>query len=113
MYAECAARGFGSKATGLGYLQDLKDRAYGANTSTLADYDLPYIIDERARELHWECTRRSDLIRFDLFAGSTYLWAFKGGDDAAGTAINSNYELYPIPNADLVLNTNLIQNPGY
>jgi hypothetical protein len=113
MYAECAARGFGSKATGLGYLQDLKDRAYGANTSTLADYDLPYIIDERARELHWECTRRSDLIRFDLFASPFYLWAFKGGDDAAGTGINPNYELYPIPNADLVLNTNLIQNPGY
>ena len=113
MYAECAERGFGSKATGLGYLQLLKDRAYGSNTSTLADYNLQYIIDERARELHWECTRRTDLIRFDLFAGSTYLWAFKGGDDAAGTAINSNYELYPIPNADLVLNTNLIQNPGY
>lgn len=113
MYAECAERGYGSKGTGLGYLQLLKDRAYGSNTSTLADYDLQYIIDERARELHWECTRRTDLIRFDLFAGSTYLWAFKGGDDAAGTAIAPFLEIYPIPNADLVLNTNLVQNPGY
>jgi hypothetical protein len=113
MYAECAERGYGNTATGLGYLNELRRRAFGDLTHDISSYDLSYIIDERARELHWECTRRSDLIRFDLFAGSTYLWAFKGGDDAAGTGINPNYELYPIPNADLVLNTNLIQNPGY
>ena len=69
-------------------------------------------MDERARELSWEATRRTDLIRFGKFAGADYVWAFKGGE-VDGVALDAYRELYPIPNADIILNPNLTQNPGY
>jgi hypothetical protein len=90
----------------------LRERAYGNSNYNLSALSLNDIIDERARELHWECTRRTDLIRFGLFTGGTYVWPFKGGD-AAGLGVEDKYNLYPIPTSDVVLNPNLQQNPGY
>ena len=112
MYAECAVRGSASTATALTYVNYLRERAYGNATSNFSSLTLDDIIDERARELHWECTRRTDLIRFGLFTGGTYVWPFKGGD-VAGISVSDHLNLYPIPSADIVLNTNLVQNPGY
>jgi hypothetical protein len=112
MYAECAVRGSGNTGTALTYVNYLRERAYGNATYNLSALDLNDIIDERARELHWECTRRTDLIRFGLFTGGTYVWPFKGGD-VTGISVSDHLNLYPIPTADLVLNTNLTQNPGY
>jgi hypothetical protein len=112
MYAEAALRGGGDISQGLGYVNQLRQRAYGNSTFNFASITLDDIIDERARELSWECTRRTDLIRFNLFTTSTYVWPFKGGD-LAGVGVSSIYNLYPIPTADIVLNPNLIQNSGY
>lgn len=112
MYAECAARGAANVGTGLFYVNQLRERAYGNSNFNLSSIDPLTVLDERARELHWECTRRTDLIRYNLFTTGDYVWPFKGGV-AAGTGVASHLKLYPLPTSDIVLNPNLIQNPGY
>jgi hypothetical protein len=112
MYAECAARGAADVGLGLQYLNRVRERAYGNTTYNFASLNLNDIIDERARELHWECVRRTDLIRFNLFTEGDYLWSFKG-NSTEGQADAPYKKLYPLPTSDLVLNPNLIQNPGY
>jgi len=115
-YAEAVIRGGGGgdAGTALGYVNALRTRAYG-NTSgniTAAQLTLDFMIDERGRELHWEMFRRTDLIRFGLFTGGTYLWDWKGNVQA-GTATDSHLNLFPLPASDLQNNSNLKQNPGY
>ncbi len=111
MMAEASLR-LTDQGTALQYMNLIRERAYGDNLHNFATVTLSDIIDERAREMQWEGTRRTDLIRFGLFAGSTYVWPFKGGD-VAGIGIDPYLELYPIPTSDIILNPNLIQNPGY
>jgi len=115
MYAEATLRGGGGDMeTARGYINLLRERAY-ANTDgaiSLEMMDLDFILDERARELHWEGYRRTDLIRFGKFTGSEYVWPWKGGV-AEGTAVGDFRTLYPIPNTDLNVNPNLVQNSGY
>lgn len=112
MYAECATRGFADLGQGTTYFNMLRERAYGNSDFNIGTPTLEDILDERSRELHWECTRRTDLIRFNLFTEGDYLWSFKGGS-VEGQAVSSHRNLYPLPTADLVLNPNLIQNTGY
>lgn len=70
------------------------------------------ILDEWCREFFMEGRRRSDLVRFDSFAGSKYIWDWKGGV-AEGTSVLSHYNVYPIPADDIRNNGNLSQNEGY
>jgi hypothetical protein len=115
-YAEAVLRGGsgGSTSTALNYINLLRQRAYGNTTGNITNSDLtlPFILDERARELYWEAVRRTDLIRYNLFTTSAYLWAWKG-NTLNGQAVASTRSLYPIPSADIVANPNLHQNPGY
>lgn len=113
IYAEAVLRGGtgGDNATATGYLNQLSARARPV-AGTNAQLTLPYIINERGRELFWECFRRTDLIRFGQFTTGTYLWAWKGGVQN-GTAVDSKYNIFPIPSTDLSANPNLKQNPGY
>lgn len=115
-YAEAVLRGGtgGSNATALSYLQQLAVRArpLDPNAANSASLTLPYIIDERGRELFWECLRRTDLIRFEQFTTSAYLWAWKGGV-RNGTAVDTKYNLFPIPATDISSNPKLKQNSGY
>ncbi|UKT64089.1 RagB/SusD family nutrient uptake outer membrane protein [Pedobacter mucosus] len=116
IYGEAVARGGagGSAATALTYVNALRQRAYGnANGNlTAAALTTDFYLDERGRELYWEGHRRTDLVRYGKFTGSTYLWPFKGGVKA-GTSVPAYRNLYPIPNADLIANPNLVQNTGY
>ena len=92
----------------------IRERAY-SNTSgniTSAQLTLPFILDERARELYWEGHRRTDLIRYGLLTTGTYLWPWKGGV-ASGTAVDSKYNIFPIPASNITSNPNLTQNTGY
>ncbi len=108
MYAECAARGAADQTKGQQYLNDVRARS-GMGELALT---LDNIIDERGRELYYECVRRQDLIRFGMFTTDKYLWEFKGGVQA-GQAVDEHYNLYPITSGDLNANGNLKQNPGY
>jgi starch-binding outer membrane protein, SusD/RagB family len=114
MYAEAVLRGGtgGDEGTAIGYFNDIRRRAYGNSNGNVSAIDLEKILDERARELYWECHRRTDLIRYGLFTGSEYLWPWKGKvKDGIGT--EAKYNLFPIPAADMTANLNLVQNPGY
>ena len=72
--------------------------------ANLASADLTSLLDERGREMYWECWRRQDLIRFGKFLQA---WQEKAAD--AGT----KNLLFPIPSSQLAVNPNLTQNPGY
>jgi hypothetical protein len=117
IYAEATLRGGagGNAATALGYLNLIRARAYGGTVSgqlAASDLSLQLILDERGRELYWEGHRRTDLIRYGLLTSGTYLWPWKGGV-ASGTAVDSKYNLFPIPASVLSSNPNLTQNAGY
>lgn len=113
-YAEAVLRGGdgGDINTALNYVNELRTRAYGGSTTgniTKSDLTLDFILDERGRELYWEGLRRTDLIRFNKFTTSDYLWAWKGGVKD-GQAVSKNRAIYPIPSTDLSSNPNLVQN---
>ena len=117
IYAEAVVRGGagGDMGTALNYVNLIRTRAYdgsvvgNVNASQLT---LPFILDERGRELLFEMQRRSDLIRFGEFTGGTYLWQWKGGVHN-GTSVSDNLNLMPLPAAQIVTNPTLKQNPGY
>jgi hypothetical protein len=115
-YAEAVLRGGtgGNPATALTYINALRQRAYGNSSGdiTAPQLTVPFLLDERAKELHWEAVRRTDLIRYGQFTEGTYLWAWKG-NTLNGQAVGNHRKLYPIPSADLVANPNLSQNTGY
>lgn len=110
-YAEAVKRGGtgGSDATAVGYINKLRERAYGNAGGNVTNVSLRDILDERGREFYWEAHRRTDLIRYGLLTSGSYLWPWKGGvKDGRGVA--ESFNLYPIPATDLIANPNLIQN---
>lgn len=127
-YAEAVARGGqgGSMTTAVGYINELRDRGFGdsnhhvteswltasATVGGKTSVALGNILEERTREMYWEATRRTDLIRFGLFTSNTYTWAAKGGI-ITGVGVDSHYELFPIPTTDMSVNGSLTQNDGY
>jgi len=113
MYAEATVRGAssGNINTAVGYINQIRDRANAANI-TAADLTLNFILDERGRELFWECHRRTDLIRFGKFTGNSKIWQWKGGS-INGTSTESYRDLMPIPARNIQANPTLEQNPGY
>lgn len=116
MAAEAILRGASFAANGIIYnhqkavelVNAVRARAYGNRQHDInsAQLTLRYILDERGRELYWESTRRTDLIRFGLFTGGTYKWQWKGGV-LDGRSTDSKYNVYPIPTAELSANPNL------
>ena len=113
MYAEATLRGGnGDMSAAVGYINQLRERAYGDPSHNVSSIDLPFIITERGRELYFEGWRRTDLIRFGAFTGASYLWPWKGGVQQ-GTGIDDYLKIFPIPASDIIANTNIKQNPGY
>ena len=113
IYAEAVLRGGsgGDAATALNYVNLVRERST-AGDITAGQLTLPFLLDERGRELMFEMQRRSDLVRFGEFTGSTYLWQWKGGAHN-GTALDATRALMPIPQPQIVTNPTLKQNPGY
>lgn len=115
IYAEAVLRGgSGDLNKALGYVNAIRTRAYGNDGANIKanELTLDFILDERARELYWECHRRTDLVRFGRFSESGYLWPWKGGVPE-GKSTSKHLEVFPIPSSDLGANPNLRQNPGY
>jgi starch-binding outer membrane protein, SusD/RagB family len=116
MYAEAVLRGGtgGSTANALQYVNALRERAFDGTSGniTQSQLTLPFILDERARELKWEAHRRTDLIRFGRFTGANYVWPWKGSVKE-GRGVEDFRKVFPIPTSDLTANPNLKQNTGY
>jgi len=120
MYAEAVLRGGtgGDLTTALGYVNAIRTRSGDVTAGNApgaiagGQLTLDFILDERARELYWEGHRRPDLIRFDKYTGSDYLWPWKGGVKD-GTSIEEKRAIFPIPASDMGSNPNLDQNTGY
>jgi starch-binding outer membrane protein, SusD/RagB family len=114
VYSESVLRGGtgGSTTQALNYFNTLKQRAYGDSSGNLSSIALQDILDERGRELYWECFRRTDLIRYGVFTSGSYVWPWKGGI-ISGTNVDAHFNIFPIPSVDLNANPNLIQNKGY
>ncbi|RAJ02375.1 putative outer membrane starch-binding protein [Chitinophaga skermanii] len=114
IYIEAVKRGGtgGSEAQAITYFNKLRERAYGNTNGNISSYSLDDVLNERLRELYWEGFRRTDLIRYNKFTGSSYLWPWKGGAEN-GTGVDAKYNLFPIPSSEIISNTNLKQNQGY
>lgn len=110
-YAEAVVRG-ASPIDGLTALQAVNSVRDRAKASTLVSVNKDVILDEWSREFYFEGHRRTDLIRYGYFTGSTYNWDWKGGI-ANGTSLPAYLNLMPLPADDLNANSNLEQNPEY
>lgn len=116
MYAEAILRDGqgGDLSEALTFINSLRERAYGNQDGNImmADLDLPFILDERVRELYWEGHRRIDLIRYGQYTDGNYVWPWKGGVKE-GRTTEGFRNIFPIPASDLAANPNLKQNDGY
>ncbi|MCA0235360.1 MAG: RagB/SusD family nutrient uptake outer membrane protein [Bacteroidetes bacterium] len=116
MAAEAVLRGAagGDKVKAAQYFNAVRTRAYTgtAGNYTPANLTLDVILDERGRELYWECHRRTDLVRFGQFTDGTYKWTWKGGVKE-GASVPSYRNIFHIPTQDIGVNPGLQQNPGY
>jgi len=114
-YAEAVVRnGAGGTMTkALEYINELRSRAYSDKSKApVSSLTLDFLLKERGRELLHEAQRRTDLIRFDKFTNSTYLWEWKGGV-ITGRSVDDKFKIYPLPSDEIGSNNNLTQNPGY
>lgn len=104
MLAECQFHGV--NCNGLNYLNKVRERA---GLDALGSLTADDILHERQCELYLEGHRRSDLIRFGRYTGSTYLWSWKNGT-LDGGFIPEYRALFPIP---YQYTETVGQNPGY
>ncbi len=104
-YAEACARANSKTDEGLEKFNLVRRRAFGDENHDASALDLDEILDERGKELYWECSRRTDLVRYDKLTTSDYIWASKGGSQS-GQAVASKYNYYPIPANELTANPN-------
>lgn len=111
MKAEAILRGAaqtsvnGVSQTPLALVNKVRSRSGAALASSI---DLNGMLDERARELSWEASRRTDLIRFGQFEVEYPL-----PNDVLSMNKDITRRLFPIPRTEIVLNSKLVQNPGY
>jgi hypothetical protein len=104
----------GKPAEGLVWLNKVRTRAAKPGQAalmqaTLADMNIDFILDERARELTGETTRWFDLKR----TGKLVERVKKYNPDAAPN-IKDTHLLRPLPNTEILNSTgNMKQNPGY
>ena len=104
MLAECQLHGI--NCDGLSYFNKVRERAGMPAVGAITADNL---LKERQCELYMEGHRRSDLIRFGKYTGSTYNWSWKNGVYEGGS-IPAYRALFPIP----YQYTNTIgQNDGY
>ena len=70
-----------------------------------------FLLDEWSREFWLEGRRRIDLVRFGQFAGPGVTRNWEGrGNAKSGDApknMDKKYNIFPIPNSDVIANPNL------
>jgi hypothetical protein len=110
MKAEAIVRGAGNGtiADALEAANLVRDRAFNGNPAKRFDassLSLSAIYDERGREFAMEMTRRTDMIRFNMWEAANL---FKPANRS-----ETYRRIYPIPTTALAANQNLVQNQGY
>ncbi|MBR2200599.1 MAG: RagB/SusD family nutrient uptake outer membrane protein, partial [Bacteroidales bacterium] len=112
--AEAILRGgTGASKSALQLINDVRKRA-GVAEFSQADIDATTngvqfwnLLEERGREFMLESLRRTDLIRFNAYAGDAqYTWEWKGGV-LSGTSADAKYKFFPLPVAELSANSAL------
>jgi len=106
--AEALMRSNGDMGLALDLVNQIRNRA-NVDAWTMEDLTLENLLAERGREMFYEVTRRSDLIRFKGDMGETKFndpWRFKNQSE-------SFRNVFPIPRDQMEANPNLTQNPGY
>ena len=113
MRAEALYRS-GNSASAVADINIVRERAFGDATHNYSSGDLTeqILLDERGREFYYEAQRRTDLVRFGQFSNGTYKWSWKGNVQE-GASTSSHLDLFPIPQDEVIANTNITQNPGY
>ncbi len=101
-------------------LNQIRNRAGLANTTASGQTQLATaILNERRLELVHECTRWNDLIRADANGVISLVTLMNSQVDSHGNNLNYNMAtdkhqfFWPIPEQDLLLNSNLTQTPGW
>jgi hypothetical protein len=102
MKAEAILRG-ASTTFGQTPLELVNKVRHRAKASLFITIDLAGLLDERVRELSFECWRRNDLIRYGKWEEK---WGVKTDNDV-------NRRLFPVPTTVMDLNPSFVQNPGY
>jgi len=90
----------GNDALALAEVNEIRVRA---EVTPFAALTLDNLLAERGREMFAELSRRQDLIRFGKFNDA---WWEK-------EVSTSTYNVFPIPQPQLDVNSTLVQNPGY
>ena len=125
----------GATQTALDAINQVRRRGYGfdpntANATvdlTTSKLTLTEIQNERARELCFEGTRRQDLIRWGIYLqrmqdviNFNNASAYPTGTRARANVVCQNaltagpkILLWPIPSSEVLVNTYMVQNPGY
>ena len=90
-----------------------------ANATPLDKLDEATLCDEWCREFYQEGRRRSDLVRFNRFAGpkadaAAYNWEGRNGSTSTAgyKTMEEKFNWYPIPNDDKASNANYKEVPG-
>ncbi|SNR30856.1 RagB/SusD family nutrient uptake outer membrane protein [Lutibacter flavus] len=101
-------------ATGLDRLNAVRERA-GAEPATIGEFDIDYVLDERARELFGEYHRWFDLKRTEKLVERASLHNYLIEESNFNGANGELKILRPIPQSALDLNQNkdFAQNPAY
>ena len=87
--------------TALSLVNEVRNRA---GASALAEINYEILLAERGRELYAEGFRRSDMIRFGVYLNERW----------EKPEVSPSYvTLWPVPEAQIQANSNLIQNDGY
>lgn len=115
MAAEASLMGGGGSASeATEYVNYIRRRAYGLapgdTSKDLAGVAMGDLQDERCRELYHELTRRTDLIRWNLWC-SGYTWPWKGGVER-GTSLPEYTKCYPLPTR-VMSTSDFEQTTGY
>jgi SusD family. len=112
MKAEALMRMNGNTATqeAVDLINATRQRAFlpedwNAEKYTVATLTMDELLAERGREFIFEGKRRKDMIRFGKFL-TTEWWDHKPTQ-------SEHLNIFPIPYSQTMLNSNLIQNPGY
>jgi hypothetical protein len=100
IHAEALWRLNNGDADALALVNQIRERA---NIEPFDELNAENLLAERGRELFYENHRRTDLIRFGAYNDE---WEFKPVSDPTKN-------IYPIPQAQIDANKNLVQNPGY